>query len=368
MSSPPAGRSPRNAQDLSIRHAQAAIEYLLEENSVLRAAHCPRRLCLTDDQRRRLAVKGKVLGRRRLAGIAGIVTADTILRWYRRLVAKKYDGSKTRRPGRPSTKPDIATLVVRMATENSTWGYTRIRGGLKSLGHDVARDTIKAILKDHGIEPAPERGTKTPWKTFLAAHWDGLAAADFFTVEVLTLGGLVRYVVFFVMKLKTRAVEIAGITRQPDEAWMTQVARNLVDAGDGFLRGVQYLILDRDPLYSTAFRHLLRDSGVKPLLLPARSPNLNAFAERFVLSVTSECLDRIVPLGEAHLQAAIRAFMAHYHEERPHQGLANERIAPTTPSTGLGPIQCRERLRGGLQFFYTVAAACRGAGFSTTSR
>jgi hypothetical protein len=119
---------------------------------------------------------------------------------------------------------------------------------LQGLGHDIARNTIKAILKDHGIEPAPERGTKTPWKTFLAAHWEGLAAADFFTVEVLTMGGLVPYVVCFVLKLKTRAVEIAGITRQPHEAWMTQVARTLTDAHDGFLRGVQYLILDRDPL------------------------------------------------------------------------------------------------------------------------
>jgi len=149
------------------RHQQAVIDYLLEENRVLRAAHGARRLCLTDDQRRRLAVKGKVLGRRRLADIAGIVTPDTILRWYRKLVAKKYDGSKTRRPGRPSTKPDIAALVVRMATENPTWGYTRIRGGLKRLGHDIARNTIKRILKDHGIEPAPESGTNTPWKTFL---------------------------------------------------------------------------------------------------------------------------------------------------------------------------------------------------------
>jgi putative transposase len=116
-----------------------------------------------------------------------------------------------------------------MATENPTWGYTRIRGGLKCLGHDVSPNTIKAILTDHGIEPAPGRGTKTPWKTFLAAHWDSLAAADFFTVEVLTMGGLVRYVVFFVMKLKTRAAEIAGITREPHEAWMTQIARNLSD-------------------------------------------------------------------------------------------------------------------------------------------
>src|ERR1700730_333969 len=215
------------------RQQQAVIDYLLEENRVLRAAHGPRRLRLTDDQRRRLAVKGKILGRRRLADIAGIVTPDTILRWYRTLVAKKYDGSQARRPGRPSTKPNIAALVVRMATENPTWGYTRIRGGLKRLGHHVARNTITAILKAHGIEPAPERGTKTPWKTFLAAHWDGLAAADFFTVEVLTLRGLVRYVVFFVIKLKTRTVEIAGITRQPDEAWMRQVGRHLTDAGDG---------------------------------------------------------------------------------------------------------------------------------------
>jgi hypothetical protein len=155
-------------------------------------------------------VKGKVLGRRRLAGIVGIVTPDTILRWYRTLVAKKYDGSHARRPGRPRTKADLAALVVRMAKENPTWGYTRIRGGLKALGHDVARNTIKAILKHDGIATAPERGANMPWKAFLAAHWDGLAAADFFTVEVLTLRGLVRYVVFFMMKLKTAAWRLPG--------------------------------------------------------------------------------------------------------------------------------------------------------------
>jgi Homeodomain-like domain len=152
------------------RQQQAVIDYLLEENRVLRAAHGPRRLSLTDDQRRRLAVKGQVLGRRQLTAVAGIVTPDTILRWYRRLVTTKYDGAKKRRPGRPITPSDIAAIVVRMAIENPTWGYTRIRGGLKSLGHHVARNTIKAILKDHGIEPAPERRTKTPWKTFLAAR------------------------------------------------------------------------------------------------------------------------------------------------------------------------------------------------------
>ena len=340
----------------SNRQQQAVIDCLREENRVLRAVYGPRRVRLTDDQRRGLAVKGKALGRRRLADVAAIVTPDTILRWYRLLVAKKYDGSTKRRPGRPSTTPDLAALIARLANENPTWGYTRIRGGLQHLGHDIARNTIKAILKNHGIEPAPERGTHTPWKTFLAAHWDRLAAADFFTVEVLTWRGLVRYVVFFVMKLKTRTVEIAGITSHPDEPWMTQMARNLTDPDDGFLRDPHHLILDRDPLYTAAFRKRLRDSGVTLVRLPARSPNLNAFAERFVGSVRAECLARIVPLGEAHLRAAIRAFVDHYHEERPHQSLSNALIAPKTASVGRGAVRCRERLGGVLKFYYRAAA------------
>jgi putative transposase len=156
------------------------------------------------------------------------------------------------------------------------------------------------------------------------------------------------------MKLKTRAVEIAGITRQPDEAWMTQVARNLTDDRDGFLRRVEYLILDRDPLYTAAFRRLLRDSGVKPLILPAWSPNLNAFAERFVESAKSECLGRIVPLGERHLRAAVRAFVEHYHEERPHQGLATSssrprrrRSAQAGPPAVRGSAACSSSITGG---------------------
>src|SRR5262245_27107282 len=241
-----------------------------------------------------------------------------------------------------------------MANENPTWGYTRIRGGLKHLGHDLARNTIKAILKDHGVEPAPERCTKMPWKTFLAAHWEGLGAADFFTVEVLTMAGLVRYIVLFVIKLKTRTVEIAGITRHPDEPWMTQVARNLTNVEDGFLRD-EISHSGPRPLYTAAFRDLLRGNGVKPLRLPARSPNLNAFAGRFVGSVKSECLDRIVPLGETHLRAAIRAFVEHYHEERPHQSLGNALIAPKITSCGPGPVRCRERLGGLLKFYYRAA-------------
>ena len=158
------------------------------------------------------------------------------------------------------------------------------------------------------------------------------------------------------MKLKTRTVEIAGITCEPDEAWMTQVARNLTDVRDGFLHNAHYLILDRDPLYTGTFRRLLRDNGVNPLRLPARSPNLNAFAERFVRSVKAECLERIVPLGEAHLRTTVATFVHHYHEERPHQGLANELIAPKNTSIGPGPVRCRERIGGVLRFYYRNAA------------
>ena len=177
-----------------------------------------------------------------------------------------------------------------------------------------------------------------------------------FTVEVLTWRGVVRYVVFFVMKLKTRTVQIAGLSDQPDGDWMTQIARNLTDAHNGFLRDVQHIILDRDPLYTATFRDLLRDSGVTPLRLPARSPNLNAFAERFVGSVRAECLARLVPLGEGHLRTAVRAFVDHYHEERPHQGLNNQLIAPKITPIGRGPVRCRERLGGVLKFYYREAA------------
>jgi transposase InsO family protein len=158
------------------------------------------------------------------------------------------------------------------------------------------------------------------------------------------------------MKLKTRTVEIAGMTSQPDETWMMQVARNLTADDDGFLRGMSHIILDRDPLYTAAFRRLLRDSGITPLLLPAWSPNLNAFAERFVGSAKSECLDRMVLLGEGHLHAAVREFVHHYHEERPHQGLKNELLAPQTAVTRTGQVKCRERLGGLLKFYYREAA------------
>jgi putative transposase len=340
------------------REQEAVIAYLREENAVLREQLGKRRLRLTNAQRRRMAVKGRALGRKVLAGVAGIVAPDTILRWYRELVAKKYDGSMRRGPGRPRTKEDIVELVLTMARANPRWGYTRLRGALHHLGHDIGRNTIKRILLDHCLEPAPERGKRMTWATFLKTHWDAIAAADFFTVEVLTLFGLVRYWVFFVIELKTRMVVVGGITADPHGGWMLQIGRNLTDCDDGFLRDTRHLILDRDPLYTAAFRQLLKDSGCKIVRLPPRSPDLNAHAERFVLSIKSECLSRMVPLGEEHLRRAVREYVAHYHSERHHQGLGNRLIAPanTDAVVGTGPVRRRERLGGLLSFYYREAA------------
>ncbi len=236
---------------------------------------------MTDVQRRRLAVRGKAIGRRALAEVASLVTPDTILRWHRHLIAQKWT-HKRRSPGRRRIMQVIEDLTIQMARENARWGYTRIQGALYNVGHRVGRTTIADILKRNGIDPAPERGTRTTWSQFLGSHWEVLAAADFFTVEVWGLRGLVTLFVFFVIELATRRIEIAGITPGPSEAWMMQIGRNLTDPVDGFLADKKLLIIDRDSKYSAAFRTLLAESGVKPVRLPPRSPNLNAHAERFV--------------------------------------------------------------------------------------
>ena len=340
------------------RQQLAVIEYLKEENRVLREQLGKRRLRFTDDQRRRLAAKGKALGRKALGEIGCIVTPDTILRWHRRLIARKYDGSGRRGPGRPRVMATIREFVVRMASENESWGYSRIQGALANLGHKVSRSTIRRILKEHGMDPAPERSKRTPWRKFLKVHWQAIAAADFFTVEVWSCVGLIRYAVFFVIDLPTRRVEIAGIAPIPDGLWMLQVGRNLTDAFDGFLRDKRYLLLDRDPLYTRDFRELLQKAGVTPLRLPPRTPNLNAYAERFVLSIKSECLDRMIIVGERHLRHVIDEYVEHYHLERNHQGLENQLITPgPSDSVGAdGPICCRQRLGGMLNFYHRRAA------------
>ena len=238
-----------------------------------------------------------------------------------------------------------------------TPGYTRIRGALSNLGHEIARTTVKRILHDHGIEPAPERSRRMPWKTVLQAHWEGLTACDLFTVEVLTLAGLQRYLVFFVIALQSRRVTIAGIHPRPYGAWMEQRARTLTDPVDGCLRRARYLMHDRDPLDTRGFGEILEGGGVQPIRLPPKSPNLNAYAERSVRSMKEECLSRVVPLGEGHLRLLVGEYVEHDHRERNHQGLDNQLLQRPPPPVSLAAdVQRRERLGGLLNFYHREAA------------
>ncbi len=222
------------------RQQQEVIEYLRTENRVLKEKLGKKRILLNDDQRRCLAVKGSILGRKRLEEVGTLFTPDTILRWHRMLVAKKWDYSARRKSvGRPRVNQEIVALVLRFARENVTWGYDRIQGALSNLGHTISDQTVGNILREHGIEPAPERKRQTTWKTFFKAHWDVLASIDFTTIEVWTKGGLVTYYVLFVMEVATRRVHFAGCTVNPTEAWMKQVAKNLTDPFEGFLLGTE---------------------------------------------------------------------------------------------------------------------------------
>jgi hypothetical protein len=232
-----------------------------------------------------------------LGEAASIVTPDALLAWHRKLIARKYDGSQRRGAERPRVMEQLRCLLVRRATENRDWGYTRVRGALAHLGHPVARDTIANILQQHGIEPAPERRKKTSWRELLPVYGEVLAATDFFTVEVWTCFGLVRVVVPLVIERSTRRVEIAGMTTRLAGVWRTPIGRNVTGDADGFLVGQRDSIHDRYPLFTHQFRAMLAAAGVSVVPLPARSPKRNPYAERFVRSMKESCLDRMRLFG-----------------------------------------------------------------------
>ncbi len=322
---------------------QAAVAYLIEENRILRE-HVRGRIRLTDEERRRLARHGQRLGRRRLRQVSTIVTPDTILRWHRQLIARKWTYAK-RRGGRPGVLLEIRRLVVRMAEENPTWGYTRIVGALKNVGHRVSRSTIARILKARGIPPVPERPTS--WQTFLRAHWDVIAGADFFTTEVWTWRGLVTFYTVFVIKVASRRVHIVGSTPYPDERFMQHLVRTLTAADDGPLVQHHVLICDRDTKWSASVRARLAEAGIRVVQTPYQAPNANAYAERFVRSIKQECLSRVIPFGERHLRRTIAEYVEDYHRERNHQGLDNgliEECAPGRRASGFvvvhGSVAC----------------------------
>ena len=340
-------------QELLLRN-----EYLVTENRILRH-QITGRVRLTDGERKTLAEIGQKLGKQALAEVAHIVKPDTVLAWHRRLAAQKFDGSQQRKaPGRPKIDPELEALIVRMAQENRSWGYDRIVGALANLGHTVSDQTVGNILKRHGLPPAPERKTTTTGKEFIRTHLDVLVATDFFTAEVWTLGGLVTYYVLFFIRLGTREVHVAGVTPHPTAPWMMQMARNVTMEAWGFLSPGQYLIHDRDGKYCSAFQQRIDAAGVKRVPLPARSPNLNAYAERWVRSIKEECLARMILFGEASLRHMLTQYVEHFHHERNHQGKGNVLLFPAVgqDTERQAPIQYRERLGGLLKYYAREAA------------
>ena len=260
------------------RQQQEVIQYLRVENQILREKLGHKRIILNDSQKRRLAVAATKLGRDLLRQFGTLFSPDTILRWQRELIARKYDGSGGKRGPKPTKANMVRKLVLQMAADSPGWGYGRIYGELRKLGYDVHWQTVRRIMLDAGLLPDPDKPYKSTWKTFLASHWQSIGACDFFSIEAWGLKGLTRYMVFFVIDLATRRVQIAGIHVDPCETQMLQWARNITDAQDGFLKDKRVLIHDRDPLFTKKFQETLKAGGVRCLKMPRWSPNLNAYA------------------------------------------------------------------------------------------
>jgi len=316
-----------------------------------------RRILLSNSQRMRIAAKAKRLSRKMLEQCTELFTPDTIMRWYRKLIAEIYDGSQNRTyAGRPQIAQEIIDLVIRFKEENPRWGYKKIRDQVVYLGYTICKSSVKNILIEHGYDPEPDLTVRSTWHEFIKSHWDVLAACDFFTIELLVGRKLVRCTLFFVMELATRKVFFAPVKPQPDGEYMRQVVRILTDSDDGFLYGKRYLIHDRDPLYRTAgFHEMLKSSGIEPVKLPSRSPDLNCYAERFVKSVKSECLDHLILSSVKHLEYVIEQYSEYYHHERIHQSL-DRMIEPKHMIDNTAEIVCIERLGELLKSYHRLVA------------
>ncbi len=338
------------------RQQQAVIVYLQEENRVLLEQLGGRPKRFTDAQRMRLARKAKLVGRRRLKALSTIVTPDTLRRWFRVLIARKWTYAKKTGPGRPPVAPELEKLVLKLMTENPSWGSDRIVGALANLHYEISDSTVDNIRKRNGIPPAPQRSKNTTWRQFLKAHWEGLIAADFFTTEVLCWNGLITFYTLFVIQLRSRLVHVCGTSVSPDGRWMQQMARHLTDAMDGFARGKTHLIIDRDTKYCEGFRQILEAAGIKIVLCPPRVPQCNAYAERFVRSIEEECLSRLIFFSEEQLRTTLSIFIEHYRHRRNHQGIENKLIEPPEFLPKVGRIRCQKQLGGMLNYYYREAA------------
>jgi len=332
------------------------VEYLKAENRLLRD-RLPKRLRVTVQERRRLVKLGRPLGSA-VRHLVTIVTPRTFALW---LMGERQGATakRQRKPGRPRTPDEIRRWVVWMAYETG-WGYSRILGELKKLGiRAIAKSTVKNTLKEHGLDPGPKGGEGT-WTDFLKRHAATLYACDFFSKKVATLRGVLEVFVLFFIHVSSRRVHIAGMTTKPTQAWTAARARESLCFLAGHAGERPLLLRDHDTKFEGAFDAVLGENGVRVNKVGPQAPNLNAIAERWVQTVQHECLDHFVVFGEAHLRYLLSEFIAHYHLERPHQGLGNRPLSgadpPRVAAAASGDIACDQRLGGLLKHYRRRAA------------
>ncbi len=290
----------------------------------------------------------------RLACAVLLVQPETVLKWHRELVRRKWTFRRRRAGGRPPVGAEVEALLLRLAAENPRWGYGRLQGELRKLGHALGRSTIRDVLKRCHIPSAPLRGRRTgTWRAFLARHQDAVLACDFFTVETLFLKTV--YTLFFI-EIGSRRVHLAGCTAQPTAAWVTQQARNLCWTLQESGTSPGFLIHDRDAKFPPTFDAVFATEGVEVVRTPYRAPNANAFAERWVRSARAECLDHLLVAGERHLRRVLTEYVAFYNHARPHQGLEQRCPFALPAPVRAGPVRRRDRLGGLLHDYYREAA------------
>jgi len=332
-------------------HKELEILVLRHELSVLRRqAGRPR---YEDRDRALLAALSGAVPRARWSAFA--VTPETLLRWHRRMVKRRWIYA-SRGPGRPPLDGDLVALVLRLARENPSWGHRRIVGELKKLGFLVSETSVRNILRRQGIAPAPRRSGPS-WRAFIRQQAQSMIACDFFTVETVLLKRI--YVLFFI-ELGTRRVHLAGSTSTPSGTWVVQQARNLAIERADRREPLRFLLHDRDAKFSAAFDEVFRTEGVAVIRTPVQAPNANAHAERWVRTVREECLDWLLIVGRRQLERVLRTYVDHYNEKRPHRALGL--VAPHPPDELMrvpvaSPLQLRRRDRlGGLLHEYERAA------------
>jgi putative transposase len=292
--------------------------------------------------------------RHRLGQIVLVFKPGTLLKWHRELVQRKWSFTSRRPGGRPSITAELEALILRLAKENPRWGYSKLHGELLKLGHDLARTTVKEVLKRHRVPPAPIRAKQgSSWRTFLRHYHDQILACDFFTIETVWLKTI--YVLFFI-EIGTRRVHLAGCTSEPTAGWAAQQARQLSWTIQDECLPLRFLIHDRDAKFPVAFDTVLAAEGIEVIRTPYRAPRANAVAERWIRSVREECLDQLLILNERHLQRVLTEYVMYFNHARPHQGINQQCPVPAPPVPVGGPIQRRNVLGGIIHDYYREAA------------